>query len=442
VDFSKIAHRLTPDELELLRDSEAKGILHPQISEDLGNIQQAGGEAALMPKARLYQQIKDIVSSSVTWSDRMTRSEALLASYRLAKHVGMDAINRAWDFNLNWKNAPRKDPAAFAQFMVATTVGLSGDVNRMPILRGEIGRNVGFLKGYEIARLSNLNQNLRHMGPSGKVTAALMMGTLAMMGGLLAMPFVKDAASAIEAMWDIIDGVAPGLATELKEARDALLGEDTADILMHGPRWWGVDWSSVGFGDLISREMQSPGNLIPGAALVGPPLAIYHAYQRYESGQGTLAAARELMPNAVKHMMDALYPDLALTSVSGGSKLMGAQNYSTWDRALLGLGLQPAVKAEKIEHNAATRNQITAFKNNMTSIENRIANLTARGDTAGAQQALGDAMRLLAEGEQRGVYGHSVARQMRFDLRQKMQQRMNPDVPSRTQQRMDSLQHP
>lgn len=436
VDFDKIAGNLAPAERALLADSEAKGILHPQTADELAAVQRQG-EEALSDRGRFTQRVFDIWSSNVSSADRMVRGAMLLSAYRTASREGMAAINRVWDKDLNWRNAPEKTPERFAQFMIDQTVGIWGDINRLPALRSQLGGMIGQFKTYEIGYLQNLHSMMWHMGPEGKVSAALMLGGLGMMGGLLALPFAQDIEGAVSTVYRLAGGI--DLETDLKHAFDALLGEGGGSAALHGGRPGGIDWSGIGFGDIVSKSARSlldVAGAAPSAALGNP----YRAYERYRSGQGELAAAREMLPNAVKHLVDALYPEVSLTSTSGASKALPESAISDADRAKMALGFQPSVKAEHFEKVGETRRQAAGYRAALGLAEDRIANLVGRGETAEAKQALADALQLVARGERAGVYSAQEANIFRRDLTRKVGQRLHPEIPGKTQTRIEAAQ--
>lgn len=280
---------------------------------------------------------------------------------------------------------------------------------------------------------------LTRMGPEGRVTAALMLGGLGMMGGVMALPFVEDIEGALDWVWKHLSDTAPDLQTELRRSFDALFGEGAGSVVLHGARPMGVDWSGIGFGEIVSKNARSPLDLA-GAALSVGLSAPYNAYQRYSSGQGELAAARELLPNAAKHMLDALYPELSLTSISGKSKMLSEQQLSDADRVKMGLGFQPEIKAEKGQQTQERIRLVEHYKAGISKAENRIANLLARGDREGADTAIQDATSIIQNGVQAGAFSINEGREFQRSLRQKIIQRMHPEIPPRVQQRIEAAQ--
>lgn len=434
VDFDRIAGSLSPAERALIADSERKGILHPQTADEMAAIRNQG-EDALTERGRFLRRVFDIWTSNVSAADRLVRGAILLAGYRTAAREGMDAINRVWDRNLNWRNAAAKTPETFGQFLVDHTVGIWGDINRMPALRSQVGGLIGQFRTYEIGYLSNLQNMMTRMGPEGRVTAALMLGGLGMLGGVTALPFIDDAEKAGEWAYKQIIGMAPDLQADLRDAMDSLMGKGTGNIFVHGARPGGVDWSGIGFGDLISRGARSPMDLF-GAALSTFTAAPMRAYQRYQTGQGAPAAGAELLPNAVRHWLDAMYPEIAAYSASGKSKI--ESQMSDADRLRMGLGFQTATRAEKFDKIGEASRLRSNYTNAVALAENKAANLFDRGDQAGARQAIQEAMGVIAAGQRAGIFTPQEIDRYQRELRGKIAQRMNPALPSRMQQRIEA----
>jgi N12 class adenine-specific DNA methylase len=434
IDLDAVRGSLSPEERAMFDEAERTGVLHPQTANELASAR-TQGEEILTPQRRFFRRVLDIWGSNVSAADRLTRSAMLLSGYRVAKRAGMDAINQVWDRDLNWKNAPEKTPQAFGQFMVDKTVGIWGDINRLPAMRSQLGGMIGQFKLYEMGYLSNLHQMLTRMGPEGKVTAALMLGGLGMMGGAMAIPFAQDVAQAGEWAYGLVNGIEPDLDSSLRHAFDAMTGGGGEEFL-HGARPLGIDWSGIGFGDIIGKNVQSPLDLIgaAGSTVVGAP---YRAMQRERTGQGDLAAFRELTPNAVKHMLDALYPELSAYSVAGTRKLREPGEMTDEDRVKMGLGFRPESQAVSAERSREFGHNRSAYIQAMTVAENRIANLQDRGEPTA--DAIAAASRLITEGEQAGIFDQNEVARFRRDLHNKMVQRAAPQVGSRTQQRYQAV---
>src|SRR5215472_11658969 len=258
---------LDEGERALLRNAEAEGIVHPQGFEELGGLRHGGFEN-LTPTQQRLRRFFDIWGSNISAADRTVRGAQLLAAYRTANRVGMDKINSVWDRDINWKNAPEKTPEAFAKFMVDRAAGIWGGVNRLPLFRSQLGQNVAQYRFYEMNYLSVLNQMLKHMGTEGKMTAALMMGGMFAIGGALALPFSQNLIGAANVAWKWATDVDPNFQDTLKDMMNSGWFDGAGDIVMHGAarKLFGIDWGSIGFGDILSRNLNSPLDLF-GAAI-------------------------------------------------------------------------------------------------------------------------------------------------------------------------------
>ena len=433
-----------PQLRSLIAEAEEQGILHPQGADEMRAV--AGrGEEVLSPTQRAGRRFLEIWSSNISAADRMIRAAMLRAAYATAKREGMDTVSKAWDHDLNWRNAPEKTPEAFAKMMVDRTAGMWGDMNRIPFLRSQIGGMIGQYRTYELNYLSTLHQMMWHMGREGKTTAALMMLGLGSLGGAAALPFSQDLEKAADTVWGWWTGLEPDLAANSKNAINGLMHhlgiwEDAGNDILHGPRPFGIDLGSgIGFGDLLSRNTASPLDFA-GAAVSSFANSALRAKQRAKSGQGPAAVIAELMPNAVKHMIDGLYPEAGLMSASGSVKIGDASELSTGDRVKKALGFQLAPQAVRFENFREKMNAITAQKQALTNAENRFANLQDRGqDTTGAEKDISD---LVVRGVTLGIYPNArdeTARVMR-DLRYRAQQRASPSTQSKTMQRMQQVQ--
>jgi hypothetical protein len=434
LDFSKV--NMSPDERLMFKKALADNVIHEQTADEMRAMAQHG-EQALTDNQRFFRRTLDIWASNVSAADRMVRGAMLLAAYRTANRAGMPAIDRVWNRDLNWQQS-NHTPQAFARFMVDQAVGIWGPLNRLPVARSQLGGMLMQFRQYEVGYLSNLHSMLTRMGPEGRVTAALMLGGIGMMGGAVALPFFQDIEKAAAAAYQTITGISPDLDDQLKQIFDGMLG-DSGEGVVHGLRPFGVDWSSIGFGDLLSRNAQSPLDLA-GAAVSTGLGAPYRAYERLSTGQSLLAATSEIMPNAVRHMLQALYPEITEYPASGKEKIQNAAQISDADRIKMGLGMRPEAQELNYEKFHRAAHQISAYHEALTLAENRIANLRDTGDQAGANAALADANRLIAQGRQAGVFSPNEAQRLMADLRVKTIQRQRPDLGSATMQRVERVQ--
>jgi hypothetical protein len=278
---------------------------------------------------------------------------------------------------------------------------------------------------------------MTRMGPEGKVTAGLMLAGLGGLGGAAALPFAQDTEKAIETVWGWF-GLQPDLQADMHHAIDRVgIWEDAGNDFLHGPRPFGVDLGSgIGFGDLISRNVRSPLDFT-GAAISSFAGSVKRAAQRWDSGQSNMAVARELMPSAAKHMMDALYPEAGLTSASGATKIDTPENMSETDKIKAGLGFQLWKHTQKYETTKEDINAREGIRQALDQAENRVANLMGRGEDAKA--AVADVARLIGQGTKMGIYPRfdEEMKRANADIKRRIAQRLHPEQASRTFQRME-----
>jgi hypothetical protein len=420
-------------ERALVADSEARGITHAQQAAELSGRGEQRGETDLQPRQHLLKQFFDAWGSNIHWADRVTRGGMLLGAYRTARRVGMDRINAIWDQDLLWRNEQEKTPERWAQFMVEKTSGIPGNWNKMPLMRGALGGTIGQFRTYEVTWMSNLWANASRMGPGGKIAAAIQLGALGLMGGMAAQPFIKEAEKAANFVYGMIMGIDPDFETSLRDAFDVIAPE-WGETLVHGFRPFGVDLGSgIGFGDPISRYLQDFADLfgaLPGAVMKQP----YRAWERANTGQGPLAASEELLPVAVRHMLQALYPETAVAAAATGKPMMDPNQLSDADKLKIGLGFQPAAKAIQGEEIRRTSHAFGAYKAALDKAENRIANLRARGEPI--DEAMSAWQNLIRQGMQSGALPMRETAIARRDLMLKLRQRLHPEIPSKLMQRM------
>ena len=379
------------------------------------------------------------MSVRIAAADRMLRGAMLLTAYRTALRAGMPAIDAIWNRDLNWKGSDHT-PEAFARFMVQRTVGMWGDINRLPVLRSQVGAMMGQFRIYELNYLSTLHQLMTRMGPEGRVSAALMMGSVGMLGGTMALPFAQNGLQALQAVWGWFTGITPDLEADLRHAVD-WMQPGAGDIVMHGASRdaLGIDLGTIGFGDLLTRYMQSPADMA-GAAVSAPIGALVRANERFQSGQGTGAILRELMPAAVKHLISALYPETGLASAATGTRVMSASSLSGADRVRLGLGFEPTAVARQYERVGESLNAIDSYRAALTKAENRMANRIAAGDDAA--DAAAELADVLQRGTEAGVFSETTAAEARRLIAQRVRERIAPEAGSRTMQRIQAAQQP
>jgi hypothetical protein len=323
--------------------------------------------------------------------------------------------------------------------MVDRATGVWGPQGRPPIMNTRTGGMLGQFKTYEMLYLSNMLNLMTRMGPEGKVSAALMLGSMGMLAGAMGLPFMGDAIKGADFIYKSITDMAPDIEDSLRKAMDSMLpGRDVGETVLHGMRPFGVDLGSISFGDIISKNLQSPLDFA-GAALstiLGKP---YRGYERWHDGQGISAAARELVPNAVKNMMGGFDPSYVPTSAATGKPLLSPDQLTTADRFKMGLGFEPEVTALARERGRTEAHAEATMRNALSAVENRIANMKARGDEEGVLDEFEHALKVIEEGTKEGVFKNEMKGFGR-GLVQKMMQRAHPEIGSKAAQRMRAIE--
>jgi hypothetical protein len=427
----------TPDERALLERAEATGLTHSKGREALGAITQHGAEA-YSPQKTFARQVLDVWSSNIAVADRLIRGAMLLAAYRTAKQSGaMDTINRVWSRGDElWKNDPTvsqerdlaarisdlvkkpsktefdkeelakaqeqlaaaraAQPAAFARFMVDRSAGLWGRANQSQVQRHPLGGAALQFRGYEMNLMSTLHQMAWHMGPPGKAVAAMMLGGIGAMAGVLGLPFMQDIEDAYEGIYKFIAHTDPNLNEKFMEfMRDDPMGwgASAGRAFLYGMQPLGVDMSSMSFGNLAGRANEGPMGLF-GAGISMPISAGQRAIERYNSEQSWLAVAAEPMPNGIKHVVNALgvYPDQGIRSASG-NVIVPPAKITGGEQAELAAGFEPASMANvsrEDERDYRLREAQTAkaqgFNTQVKGLSANIAQSEARGDYAQANE--------------------------------------------------------
>ena len=406
VNVSPIDAAKTPDERTLVAENEANGRLHQSGADELADITRHGIETTLSPQQRFNRRFLTIWASNIASMDRTMRASMLLSAYRTALEPGaMDRINRTWDRDALWRDQLEKTPAKFAEFMVDRTAGIWGRKNRSEAARSTMGGMLYQFRSYELNWLSSLHQAMWHLGPEGKVSAAMMLGGLGLMAGSLGLPFSKDIESAYEWVYKTITGVDPNLNEKFLEwaKTDPLgFGPNAGKTVLYGAEPFGVDIGpGLSFGDLASRNMESPLDLAGAAASIflGAPM---NAYKRYASGQSAASVFAESLPAAAKNLVKAfgVYPEEGVRSLGTGRTVVRPEDITSSDQGLRAIGLTSApigdaYREEERDYRLGQQNTQTsqAFNRQIEGLYASAAIAERRGDHAKAatlrQQAVG-----------------------------------------------------
>jgi hypothetical protein len=286
--------------------------------------------------------------------------------------------------------------------MTDRTAGIWGDPNRLPVLRSQLGGMIGQFRTYELNYLSTAHQLMWHMGPEGKVSAMLMLGGLGLLAGAAGLPFAQDAGKAVEATYKLITNTDPNFEEHfLQFMRDDPLGfgPNAGKTFLHGVEPFGIDLGGLSFGDLISRNAQSPLDLAGAAASIflGAPM---RALQRRQSDQSDAAQFAELMPSAVKNLVKAygVYPQEGVRTAATGQVVVPAKQISQGDQATTALGLRPAPIEDAYRERERDNRLKEGERQAARALNTRIKGLSTSAVIADQRGDRAEAQRLRAEG--------------------------------------------
>ncbi len=425
------------------------GVTHPHGADELSAMRQSG-EEALTPQANFNRRVVNVWASTLRMMDRATRGAVASAAHELASNPKyLDQMVKTWGRpspDLPVRNelfqalGENPTPADVARFMVDRATGVWGAHGRPPIMNTKTFAMMGQFKTYEMLYLSNMMNLMTRMGPEGKVSAALMLGSMGMLAGAFGLPFVGDAIKGADYIYKSISDMAPDIEDTLKKALDSINpGHDVGETVLHGGRPFGIDLGSISFGDIISKNFQSPLDFA-GASLstiLGKP---YRAYERFHSGQGIAEAGRELVPNAVKNLLGGFDPSYAPSSAATGKPIISPDQLTSADRIKMGLGFQPEVTARRYEDIRRIAHTQDAARGAISAVENRIANMKTRGEEEGVLSEFEHALTMIQEGIGQGVFTQNEAKGFARGLAQKLIQRASPEIGSRATQRMMAVE--
>ncbi len=434
------ARSATGEKRAMLQHFDEIGVTHPHGADELGAMRQSG-EDALTPQANFNRRVVQVWASTVRMMDRTTRGAVASAAHDLASNPQYrDQMVKSWGNNELFRALGENPaPADVARFMVDRATGVWGAQGRPPFMNTRTFGTLFQFKTYEMLYLSNMLNLMTRMGTEGKVSAGLMLGSMGMLAGAMGLPFVGDATKGADFIYKSITDMAPDIEDTLRKAMDSMLpGHDVGEGILHGMRPFGVDLGSISFGDIISKNLQSPLDFA-GAALstiLGKP---YRAYERLHSGQGISEAARELVPNAVKNVMGGFDPSYVPSSAATGKPLLSPDQLTTADRFKMGLGFEPEVTALTREHDRTTAHTEATMRNALSAVENRIANMKTRGDEEGVLDEFERALKTIEEGTKEGAFKNEMKGFSR-GLVQKMMQRVHPEIGSKAAQRIQAIE--
>lgn len=343
IDLDVMAGAKDASERAMLRDAMATDLINATGMRELANMARQG-EDQILPQQTFNRRFLEIWASGFSTTDKLNRAALMLSAYRVANREGMDKINAIWRRDGAWQNVENKTPEEFARFMVERAQGRWGIDNKTGFARTQMGGMLSQFHAYDLNALSTIHQMMWRMGPEGKVSALLTLGTMGMFAGALGLPFVQDIEKAYEWTHKLITGVDPNIEEKFLQFMkdDPLgLGANAGKVALHGIQPFGIDLGSLGLGNPLSRA-QSPLDMAGPAASIflGAP---YKAKQRWDSGQRGWAPWAELMPAGPRNLVRAygVYPDDGVKTLATGHEVLRPQEVTPSMQFVAGLGFAP-----------------------------------------------------------------------------------------------------
>ena len=356
-DIEKIGR--TAPEKAFLGQIGKEGLLHSRLTDEIGKVK--FGEADWARGFRHgWNRVSDVLSSSVSAADQLTRIPMALAAFRLAERPGgVERFEKAWGDDENFKAAIRqygRTPEAVGRFMVSEGAFDYGKRNMPEIGRGAIGGLLWQFHNFQTRALAKMIQLSGRMGPEGRKSAALMTASLAALTGASGIWFTQDIENLYDRVHRLVTGIDPDTKDKIRDwlENDAGWGRMGADMVLRGPisSILGVDLTSrLGFGDPITREIQDYGtgtpkwqqilDMLPAFSVASR--AVQGAEQRLKSHQGLPAAAAAAAPGFVRNPLLGLgvWPQEGVRSQAKGHVIVPRGEITGADQLRKALGWTP-----------------------------------------------------------------------------------------------------
>ena len=359
-DIEKLAGKLKPEELEMMREGLKRGHFSAMLSRDQAPTQLASSQIKeLYAAGKLIGRMVEVGSYAFTAVETMNRMATALAAFRMAQDkTTMDTLSK---FGKN-VGVDVTNPMEAAFFASDSTQGTMSKAFRARYMQGMVPGVLSQFSAFPIFMLGLFNKAARYYGGNlfNSSEARSMMGLLLLgiwsTSGIWGLPFVSTGADA----WDWFTkkfGTELGLSpTAVKaQAREALrdifksvpslnfLGTpaELADMVLNGPfRAVGVDISKRTALDIIQfNPLQMDWtNAGPLGGAVGGGIRDFIAYKN--KGEDAMAYA-SLMPLMVRNIVK--------------SQVMQESGYITPGR------MEPALPAKEMRETADVAKVITGF---------------------------------------------------------------------------------
>lgn len=360
----------TPEERAFLRKLVDDGTIHSALSDEMRALDDRQIAAFNVVSRSLARGIR-VISSNISGIDEANRTGLALAAFRLAQDPeNLKALDAAWSaHNEKWNDMVREyglTPEAVARFLFSEGAFEWGRMNTPPIARG-LGQMLFFLHGFVTRALADMLKKIKMGGAAGAALTILAAG-IWLTAGIEGFPFVVDAMNFTDFLGKQLFEADPMLEFRVRQLlASAGFGKVGAEMIMRGPAstLLGIDLASrVGFGDIISREMQSG----PVNAMGTVPSILYNRYsavrERMQTHQSTPAIAGELLPALARNPMSAVAMDQEGLKSRRGKIIMPRSELSTSDLIEKAAGFTPLSVERKYQENNYQR-EASDLKNRM-----------------------------------------------------------------------------
>lgn len=427
----------TPAEKAFINTLLDSGALHAYGARTLAGIDSLETPGEL--SKGVWQKTMEIASSFMRIADVTNRGGVALAAFREAQDpMRLALANQRWSrMSETYRRLIQREgatPETFARFMVDQTAGISNPANRPPVMRGKLGATEGQFKTFVATWLSNAYFLGTKAGPEGKIAATMMLGTLASLGGINAMPFIDDVKTAVTWLSKLIGGIDPEINQHMDDLASSLgMNKIASDAVLHGIPYatLGVDLGSrLGFGEEMRRNLDSPLGAMPN--ILGH--AVSESWNRYSSGQSAAAVAAAASPNAIKNVLlgTKVWPEQGIRT-QYGAQVLTPEQLSPTDRFWRTIGYQPASVANRYEKRKEMLDEMTTHRNQAHVVTMHVADMVVeaqkarqQGQDAAAVQIEAQMSKFVNDAAQRGLIMNAEG--FRMSVAEQIKNRYAPEL--------------
>jgi hypothetical protein len=352
LDVSKLGN--TPAERQMLARLEKNGTLGAQMTQEMWGLNRTETTKIGQKTAPLRQKLWDIGASMFGGAEQVNRATAALAAFRAAQNpANIARAKKVYAKNTLFQEMADAyggvTPEMMAQFTVDESQFVSGKINRPQVARG-IGSAILQFKLMAANYIRLINQQMRRMGPEGKIAGTLMLAALVLSAGLKGLPFAEEVIDLSEWAYKFVTETEPDFERNIRSFMvEHGMSPLAAEIAMTGPSRAITKTDigpRVGQGDLIPRLTLGDTLGIPFAATAG---RAYEAAQRFGTDQDAAGLAA-LAPAALKNILTSstVLPTEGLKTQSG-DRVVAPADVTMGNLIAKGLGFNPADFARATE---------------------------------------------------------------------------------------------